>query len=569
MILFKVIVKFWGISRFYVISTLMGKIKDIPMPLFSALYMKYLIDKLEHKENFFHVFNLLIIFCSVQLLTSFLNNLLEIKYKGPVREKISQTLMTEFLKKSIKVPLKCFESKEFCDKNALAANELIATYFGLFNGCFDIFTYIFSMVSLVTFIATIEKPLIFLSFIILFIYFIINIKSNRLKIEQEKELIPVERKKKYFSSILTTYNSLKDLKTHLAENFFISKWQTNCVYQLETIKKFASKHLFIANLNSGVFLLCQYVFTFYLAKLVFLGNISIGSFSALFQSLVSFISQLRRCSDVFININQYTCYYKIIEELEQYVPAEKLKTEPIILDKNNKHSIEFNNLTFYYPCTPNAILKNISFKINENEKVAILGDNGSGKSTLVNLLLRLYEPPPHSIFIDGIDILNYDVASLRENFSVIIQNQYNYAMTVIENITLKKEQKLSDLSKIKAILKSTKLYNKIISHKNGLFSEVTKSFSDDGLQFSGGENQKLNLSRFFFKESPILILDEYEKWLDNDSCNAISDAIMRFSENKTLIIISHNKKLMSSMDKVIVLKNGSLKSVTVNSKKKI
>ena len=99
MILFKVIVKFWGISRFYVISTLMGKIKDIPMPLFSALYMKYLIDKLEHKENFFHVFNLLIIFCSVQLLTSFLNNLLEIKYKGPVREKISQTLMTEFLKK--------------------------------------------------------------------------------------------------------------------------------------------------------------------------------------------------------------------------------------------------------------------------------------------------------------------------------------------------------------------------------------------------------------------------------------------------------------------------------------
>lgn len=150
--------------------------------------------------------------------------------------------------------------------------------------------------------------------------------------------------------------------------------------------------------------------------------------------------------------------------------------------------------------------------------------------------------------------------SFRENFSVIMQNQANYPIKVLENIVLKNKLEDLDINKINESLKNGLIYDKVISHNKGIFALVSKMFDNDRLAFSGGENQKLNMSRFFSKDSPILVLDEYEKWIDHDSNRIILEHIMNFSKNKTLIIVTHDKNILSMMDKVIVLKNGVIQT---------
>jgi len=554
----RVIAKFWKIKKLYVISVFFGKLKDIPRPLLSALYTKYLIDCLIKRENFLNVVYLLLLFFLLDISLSYYDTYSDIKYRSKVREEISGMLMSEFLEKNSKISLKYFEDAEFCNKNSLATNELVRTHFNLFNYCVDLLVSILSMFALAVFVFSLDRVMILFAVIVLLLYFVFSSRINKLRMLQEQEMIPIERYRRYFAGMLSNYDSNKNIRIYNAENFFVEKWKESTSKLVKIVTEFSVKFLVFFNLNNSLFFLFQYSITLYTAYIVWIGKISVGSFSALTQSIFSFMNQLRRCSEIVVNMNESANHFKIIEEIDSYVPDDNLAKSNLILDKNKSHSIEFKNLTFSYVNSKKKSLDNVSFKIQPNEKVAIVGDNGSGKSTIINLLLRLYEPPENSIFIDGIDIKEYDLRTLRNNFSVVMQNQENYSLTVLENILLKNDENF-DKERVENVLKLSKLHSKIMSYKNGISSMVTKRFKDYGLVLSGGESQKLNISRFLNKDATILILDEYEKWLDKKSKKEIFENILAASKNKILIMISHDNQILSAMDKVYTLEDGKLK----------
>lgn len=568
---YEIINDLWKIKKSYVILFLFGKLKDVPRPVLNALYTKYLIDSLVSDRNgttLLRVFFLLLAFFMFEFALYFFDSWFNIKYEPKSKEIISKSLMAEFLKKNSNMSLKNFENTDFCDKNSLAVNELIPTYFNIFNCFADLLTNLLTMLSLITVIFIGENVIVISSILVVILYFLINNRSNKIKIKQTKQIVPIQRFKRYILYLLTTYENIKNIRVYSAEGFFINKWKENTDKCISVINKFAGKLMTYSNLSYNIFSLFQYGVTMYCAYIVWIGKISIGSFSGITQSIFSFMNQLKRFSETLVVLNHHSNCYSIIKELELYSKSHQKQEGQYILDKNKNHSIEFKNLSFSYNDNPNKkVLKNISFKINANEKVAIIGDNASGKSTLISLLLRLYEPPDNTIFIDGIDIKKFSPSSIFENFSILQQNSNNYAVTVSENIALDVNSNL-DILKIKNSLKLSGLYNKICFQNKGIFSKVTKSFADDGLSLSGGENQKLSISRFFYKDSPILILDEYERWLDYISNEMIFENIMNFSKNKTLIMISHNQKFLSLMDKVITLKNGSIDSITTQQKDK-
>ncbi|MDR2066762.1 MAG: ABC transporter ATP-binding protein/permease [Endomicrobium sp.] len=556
----EVIIKLWKINKVYVILLLIGKLKDVPFPMLSALYTKYLIDSLVSNKSLLKVFYLLSLFLVFEFLLHLFDSWFNIKYESKKKEIISKTLISEFFEQNINIQLKHFESTEFCNKNALAVNELIPTYFNIFSCFVDALVNLLTMLSLITVIFIVDKVIIISSILVLTLYFIINNKSNKIKIAHTKQIIPIERFKRYLANLLTTYENIKNIRVHYAEKFFINKWMENIDKSISVINRFSNKLMVYSNLSYSIFSLFQYSITMYTAYIVWIGKISIGSFSGITQSIFSFMNQLRRLSETLVLLNNHSNLYRIIKELNLYVDDNSNIKKQKVLDKTKMHSIEFKNLDFSYgKNSDQKILNDISFKINPGEKIAIIGDNASGKSTLVNLLLRLYEPPDNTIFIDGVDVKKFSLQSIRENFSVIQQNSNNYALTVAENITFSTDLNL-DESKINDSLKLSCLYEKICLQDKGIFSTLTKSFLNDGLSLSGGESQKLNISRFFNKNSPILILDEYERWLDRTSSEIILKNIIDFSKNKTLIIISHNEKFLSLMDKVVILKNGSIES---------
>lgn len=157
----------------------------------------------------------------------------------------------------------------------------------------------------------------------------------------------------------------------------------------------------------------------------------------------------------------------------------------------------------------NEAVKNVSFRIHYKEKIALVGSNGSGKTTLIKLLMRLYDPVYGKIKIDNIDIRNFNVHKYRKMFAVCFQDYKIYAMTIAENILMRKPNSDNDILKVEAVLKQVGLYAKIKKFPNYLDTMLTKEFDNTGIFLSVGETQKLVIACALASDAPILVLDDH------------------------------------------------------------
>lgn len=212
----------------------------------------------------------------------------------------------------------------------------------------------------------------------------------------------------------------------------------------------------------------------------------------------------------------------------------------------NRYRIELTKVSFSYPQTDKNVLDNISITIEENEKVAIVGENGSGKSTLIKLILGVYEPTSGYITIGGKkiqDVLN----SFREIVVCIFQDFIRYQMSVRENIEVGNFGKINED------------YNWEYSGFNDISEMVLGQLDENGKDLSGGQWQKLAIERALYrKKSQILILDEPLANLDPKAENELYENFTRMSKNKTVIMISHRLSAAKLCDRIIVLKKGSI-----------
>ena len=221
------------------------------------------------------------------------------------------------------------------------------------------------------------------------------------------------------------------------------------------------------------------------------------------------------------------------------------------------NTIELKKISFKYPFTENYIFKNLSLHINSGDKIAIVGENGAGKSTMIKLLLRFYDVDEGEIVINGFNIKEYVVGELRSCIGIYFQNNNNYAFKIIENITLRESTDIN-LSNVVEALKLSGL-NKVIKNKKiSLSSYNTKLFNKDGVELSGGENQKLSLARTIYMNKKLLIFDEPSAFLDAKSEYEFFKGIRNKYKDRTLIYISHRLTNIVKSDRIVVIKNGEV-----------
>lgn len=216
-------------------------------------------------------------------------------------------------------------------------------------------------------------------------------------------------------------------------------------------------------------------------------------------------------------------------------------------------SIEFKNVEFSYN-DKETVLKNINFKINAGEKVAIIGNNGSGKSTIINLILRFLTPTSGQILLDGKDINFLKLKDYRSLISVVSQDVYLFNSTIKENIKL--NSKKNDEDMYSAVRKSG-AYNFIEEMSNQYESVVGQR----GGKLSGGERQKIAMARAFIRDSKILILDEATANYDIESEQQVNNLIKENYKDKTIIVITHKPDILAKVDKVIVVNDGLVEDV--------
>ena len=216
--------------------------------------------------------------------------------------------------------------------------------------------------------------------------------------------------------------------------------------------------------------------------------------------------------------------------------------------------ISFENVSFSYVNSSNNAITDFSCVITPKQKTAIVGKNGAGKSTIVKLLLRLYDPKEGRICINGVDLREYSIKSLRNAIGIVMQNSKLYALTLRENVFLNGlDESMSD-GELDELFSMVDL--KIPQH--GYDMLVTKEFEEDGLMFSGGEKQKISLIRSMVQYYPLIVLDEPTASLDPISEGKYIDAVYNSFNDSTVIMIAHRLSTIKNFNNILVLDNGRI-----------
>ena len=212
-------------------------------------------------------------------------------------------------------------------------------------------------------------------------------------------------------------------------------------------------------------------------------------------------------------------------------------------------SIEFSKVFFSYTGVKHNI-EEFEFKLNKNEKLALIGRTGSGKTTVVNLICRFYEPTAGEILINGRDYLTYSIKSLREKIGYVMQDTYILSNTIIDNIRCVNENITE--ADIHRIFKKLKLHDKIMSFEKGYYTDI---YNNPDI-LSTGEKQMINFARVMAINCDLVILDEVTSDLSYENEMLVNNAIKEVAKNKMVIIITHRLSIVKACDKVILMQDG-------------
>ena len=276
------------------------------------------------------------------------------------------------------------------------------------------------------------------------------------------------------------------------------------------------------------------------------GALTTGGFISFVAALAMFMDPIRRFSKANTKMNQARAAAERIFKLLD-MPEEKEDGKKVLESFND--SIEFRNLTFSYG--EGTILKNFNLTIKKGQKVGLVGLSGSGKSTLVSLLLRLYPVENGMIFIDGVDINDYTLKSVRKVFALVSQDIFLFNDTVRENLTTGEEYSDEDIQKALEIS-----YAK--DFVNDLPKGIMTTIGDRGMRLSGGQSQRITIARAFLKNRDVLLFDEATSALDNESEKIVQKALESVAGHKTVVAVAHRLSTLKDYDMIVVMKEGEV-----------
>jgi ATP-binding cassette subfamily B protein len=239
---------------------------------------------------------------------------------------------------------------------------------------------------------------------------------------------------------------------------------------------------------------------------------------------------------------------------------EILEIEPDIVDrpkaleiKDVKGTIEFKNVSFKYNNTLGDVFKNINLKVDAGEYIALVGSSGVGKTTMCSLIPRFYEVSDGEIILDGIDIRDIKLKSLRKNIGIVQQDVYLFAGTVLDNIRYGKADATED--EIIMAAKNANAHDFIMELPDGYHTDIGQR----GVKLSGGQKQRLSIARVFLKNPPILIFDEATSSLDNESEKVVQESLEKLAKNRTTFVIAHRLSTIKNAKRILVLTEEGIK----------
>ena len=548
----------WGNDKIFLMVILLDIILCSALPFAEMFLVKYSIDMLTSGEEYSSYLTIIIVILIGIFAGSILQSFVSTK-SGVLGNMIGDKLFRNIFNKSMEINYEKLLDKSVLEKRELAMQVIEQ---GRFNNLIGNFRQLISNSIILAGIIYLLSNIEFWIVIIVFGIVIINSfsTSTRKKVERTIyiESVPVNRKIEYFWSINKDYAFGKEIRTYSMQN------RLNAIHKdlTLTIQKYVEKVFSlqqkgtIISLTTNLFL--NFAIYLYLGYKILVRNvISIGDFSLYLNAITTFNRSVQSIVASYIDISnngQYLKDYFEFIEIESKYYGDSYVASYVLEDKLE---FAFENVSFTYPYQSEPCLKNINLKINDKEKISIVGENGAGKTTLIKLLLRLYEPTEGRILLNGVDIRQIDYKEYLSIFSTVFQDFKLFAFRIIDNVT-SLENSAIDMARLERCIEKAGLAEKVNQLDKGMETYIYKIYEDDGIELSGGEAQKLAIARALYKDTPVVILDEPTAALDPKAEYDIYMKFLSLVDSKTSIFISHRLSSTKFCNRIIVLRGGQI-----------
>lgn len=466
----------------------------------------------------------------------------------------------EVINKAIDIPYSSFEEPEFYNHYQRIRGQLGNKLLSPIKNILDIFETIIKSCSLIFLLWTIHYSLLILCVIAAIPILFIQLRYGNKRFNLMKNQTQSLRKSNYINTIICSKQSNKEVRIFNLSKHLINKWskivKKNNKQSINLAKQEKIVMMGLDALNAILYASAVWVLVILLknSKLILSQFVVTGqAISGLQQSLNLIATYIARIHSQGLYVGDLISY---LEYNSSSKTNDVSNVEPEVLSLNN-YDLTFENVHFKYPKSNTDALKGISFKIREGESVAIIGDNGSGKTTIINCLLGLYSISEGEISIGGYPISKISPNNFSKLVSVLFQDYTKYAFTIKENITFGDITNSSNDNKVHKIGKLFGVWDFTKNMKDGYKTSLGKVF-ENGEELSGGQWQKIALSRVFYKDPKIVILDEPTSALDPYSEIRLFERLKNIKGNKTLIFISHRMSAVQWVDKIIVLEKGNI-----------
>lgn len=384
-----------------------------------------------------------------------------------------------------------------------------------------------------------------------------------------QRLVPINRRYNYYFSTLFKKEGQKDYRLYGIGHKVIeeiNKFNIEISKEIDQVQKINAKGKY---LQTAFNVLATFILYTYagLRVLGLLGSaISIGNFSVLINSNESYANALKQFGHA---ISHIITMLPLMEPLIDYLSLEEIDNHSFDLSREpgKLRTLAFENVSFTYPKTDRKILDNLSFELNQGEILSIVGRNNSGKSTIVKLICRLFEPDEGKITWNGVDIREFSYQKHLKELSTVFQDFKLLPIRIWENIatgyadleldeTEKLPQELE--AKILEVVEKVDMDEKISKLPEGIYTWMDKNLNEEGVEFSGGQNQKLAIGRAIFQDSSVAILDEPTAALDPLAEAETYEHFADLVKGKTAIFISHRMSASKFSDRILILEDGKI-----------
>jgi ATP-binding cassette subfamily B protein len=490
------------------------------------------------------------------LLVSAISQAVAAELRLPLSEQVQRRAMNEILDVAAEADLEMYEGSDFHDRlqraRLAAGGQSSAVVFGIVT----IVSTLVITVGVVAVLFTVAPILVPIALLGYFPIAIVNARNNRAKYRLELEMTELYRDRSYLEFILTERTEAKEIRSYgiapTLRSWHHALWDTRMI----RLKALVRRRLTLTTAGSLVTTLVLVATLSVALILAGRGSISVGDAAVAIVGLQQLSGRLQSVGSAFGDVHEGVTFLRDFESFRAALPLMR-ERRPTAAPPTPPTLLTVDQVGYRYPGAPEDALNSISFDLRRGQIMAIVGANGSGKSTLTKLLCGLLPPTRGTISWDGVDLATCDPTLVRTEIAPVFQDYSRFMLSLRQAIGLGDVTRLDDEQRIRRTAALVGLDDLIAAHPRGLDTRLGKPFTD-GIDISGGQWQRLAIARGFFREAPVVILDEPSASLDPQAESDLFDLLHSLFADRMVIFVSHRFATVRAADVVMVLDQGDV-----------